>query len=1272
MRFIKDGPDIPDELLLAQDEGNVVFFCGAGVSRAFAGLSDFAGLAESVMQDLGSMEESRETQQFSTIVKLNKDKNTRGLVSADHIFTSLRRSFDYDDVGRSVAKNLKTQAPDLSAHKIILKLARLQSGQTRLITTNFDLLFEKCDSRLESKTRSKLPRIEFSDNDWGVVHLHGKVLADYSAPDSDGFVLSSSEFGDAYLAQGWARDFVKAVLSKYTAVFIGYSADDPPIKYLLEGLQQSNGVKHKIYAFQSGPNDEAVAQWGEKGVEAIIYGLKEGKHSHEALWKTLNAWGDRSKDPIAWKKRLLSKASKGPVKLSSHERGMVSHLVKSSSGARAFSEMDPPMPSEWLCVFDRSIRLNQSKKGRSIHSGGVLINPHQMYYLDSDPPLSANNDEYAQDISDVWDAFTPTHEDYSEVGCGSLSSIRGVKINAASQPPPRLHYIARWIAKVADQRISVWWAGKQVGIHPMLLLSVDMNLKNLEAVSINAEIIRAWNTIFELSHFYSYDKRDGYELKFKIKVVGWSDFIVREYFRISEPFLKRGRSFENSIPRDNRRTIKARNLACVDVGYPEHVYNIEVPDEYLARVVNALRINLEKAIALENEYSLSMDSPILEVDESIAGQCLQRGLGFSGYVIYFSKLFKRLLQLDKAAAQKEYDKWDKDIPSFQSLRLWGASLDNFLAVETFFIEISSLTDDIFWSDRGQRDLLLALKRAWQRFNQNQRKAVEKRLLKGPSECEWHSKQQNKSNAGHSILTRFAWLDSQGCVLSFDFNALKERLIVDVPDWKLEHALMAADSIEARGGFITTNTDWSSLEGEPLSSIISKSDKIKGRNWEELTEYAPFKGVCDDAPLTAISALSLELKKKGFSSRYWEEYLLSDKRKSDSCRLKVLTGGRLCQIPDDKFIEVSYAASCWFEGAGPEIRDKSRGLFERVWDKFINVITQDSKASRSALIRQDREETDWTGEAINSVAGHLAELHMTDPTSKNLKENSGLPLVWLDRADQLLTLPEDAHRYVMVIFVFNLSWFHYWAPKWTEQRFLRIIEDDECDENDKNAVWAGFMWGAKTPNSDLFLKLKPHLLSAVYEHASERQRNLEVLSGILLSGWGSVDDNGKRYVTNEEMRNVLLGAGSSFRSYVLWHLERWSGDEENNWHSTVLEFLRDVWPKHKKVRTDKISAQLCDIALKQKDNFPEASDLIVQLVSKVINEYIDIPETREDNDNLVQEYPEAYLNLLYAILSDQPERWPYGASNVLKAIEKVDQKLLKNPKLIELKSRLNDL
>src|SRR2546426_11800874 len=53
MRFHADGPSIPSELLEARDRGNVVFFCGAGVSRP-AGLPSFPELARRGMKALGT------------------------------------------------------------------------------------------------------------------------------------------------------------------------------------------------------------------------------------------------------------------------------------------------------------------------------------------------------------------------------------------------------------------------------------------------------------------------------------------------------------------------------------------------------------------------------------------------------------------------------------------------------------------------------------------------------------------------------------------------------------------------------------------------------------------------------------------------------------------------------------------------------------------------------------------------------------------------------------------------------------------------------------------------------------------------------------------------------------------------------------------------------------------------------------------------------------------------------------------------------------------
>jgi NAD-dependent SIR2 family protein deacetylase len=51
MQFIKSGPDIPERLLQAHEDGRVVFFCGAGISYP-AKLPDFTGLVSGIFSKL--------------------------------------------------------------------------------------------------------------------------------------------------------------------------------------------------------------------------------------------------------------------------------------------------------------------------------------------------------------------------------------------------------------------------------------------------------------------------------------------------------------------------------------------------------------------------------------------------------------------------------------------------------------------------------------------------------------------------------------------------------------------------------------------------------------------------------------------------------------------------------------------------------------------------------------------------------------------------------------------------------------------------------------------------------------------------------------------------------------------------------------------------------------------------------------------------------------------------------------------------------------------
>jgi hypothetical protein len=119
MRFLKNGPSIPDELLTARDEGRVIFFCGSGISKARAGLADFIGLADDVIKQLNVTVDSPVCKVLKEAKDIQSRTEVSGLISADRIFGLLDREFFVSDIESAVARILQPPPDvDLSAHHI--------------------------------------------------------------------------------------------------------------------------------------------------------------------------------------------------------------------------------------------------------------------------------------------------------------------------------------------------------------------------------------------------------------------------------------------------------------------------------------------------------------------------------------------------------------------------------------------------------------------------------------------------------------------------------------------------------------------------------------------------------------------------------------------------------------------------------------------------------------------------------------------------------------------------------------------------------------------------------------------------------------------------------------------------------------------------------------------------------------------------------------------------------------------------------------------------
>lgn len=1272
MRFLKDSPSIPDALLIARDEGRVVFFCGAGVSRARAGLWDFFGLADEVIRKLGVPADNPACKILNEAREIHKRIGVSGLISADRIFGLLERDFLVRDIEAAVAGALRpAEAVDLSAHQILLDLATTPEGKVRLVTTNFDRLFEDCCDTLKIWQPPRLPDPSRHGEMDGIIHLHGYVTKDYNGAEGDGFILSSSEFGRAYLSDGWATQFFREIIKRYVVVFVGYTADDPPVQYLLEALNKEAGRLDGVYAFQSGLANEAAAKWLHKGVEAIPYAENDG---HRALWETLWAWAERAKAPDEWYKSVIDLAKKGPEQLQPHERGQVAHIISTVQGARKFSEGDDPPPAEWLCVFDPYRRYARPGHTGGLGEQGPFIDPFDLYGLDNDvePKNIDPNDHFEKrEVPSIaWDGFAANRLDRQNLRDDSFSAIRGHWATNVPSLPPRLFEIGTWIMKVADQPASVWWAASQFGLHPDIQKEIQWQLERSQR-EVGSVTRQAWRYLFEAWGERRGDfHHDWYELKAVIDKDGWNSAAIRKLATINRPYLKAERDhWSGPKPPEWKKDIRIQDMLRLDVEYPGAIDDANIPDEWLAYTVRELRKNLEHALHLETElggYGLNNISPIIP-DYAPGDDRYGRTHGLSGSVISFSSLFERLIEFDITSARQELKAWPiNDYTIFSRLRIWASGKSELVSAQAFGPFIAELSDDAFWNRYHQRDLLLVLAKRWHDLREQTRKEIENRLLQGRTKWDGEEDAEFEERKAWASANRLLWLANNGCEFTFDLDAETKKLQSLATEWKPEYAPKAAESMEGRGGWVKIETEHTALLYEPIGSILTKARELSGRAEDFLVENDPFAGLSAERPVRAFSALTNAAKRDEYPEWAWRTFLNAEARKNDRPKFTALIAERISRYPDHAVAEFVRPASDWILNISQCLASSFPQTFDRIMSRLIYVLSLQPPGSDTSISRGNKE-PDWTMEAINGPVGKIAEALFNDPRSNGLVVNGGFPGDWLVFVEKLLSLNGDLRRHALVIFGHNMNWFYAIDPVWTEAKMLSVL--DKRDESDQFALWSGFFWGATVPNQKLYMRLKPHLLKFAKQRGAPRGYG-EALAGIILAGWGSTDkETEERCISSAEMHDVLLHTNDEFRSRILWQVERWSETIENGaaekWSGMLPELLRDVWPRQKSVKTPKMSARLCDLAFSNVKRFPEIAEIVLPLLTSIDRDHLMLPNLRKTQDNIVDLYPEKTLALLHAVLPDNVAAWPYGIEATLNRIGEANESLKSDERLLEL-------
>jgi hypothetical protein len=234
MRFTSDNVDICDEIINRLGNNDLAVFVGAGVSaKAYPDQREntyYPTFKELVYEIAGELGKSLTEQEKRSVEQGFSDR-------------ILGEWEGHGDDVHSIAARILSENQDgqrIDLHQAIIRLFP-EGSDPKIITTNFDNLLIRAieqegytgDPRWKVYEAPSLPPAN-KDRFKGICFLHGR------ANDPKEMILTDKDIGRAYMDEGWALRFAHSLFRNFNVLFLGYSLEDPPLRYLSLALEGSN------------------------------------------------------------------------------------------------------------------------------------------------------------------------------------------------------------------------------------------------------------------------------------------------------------------------------------------------------------------------------------------------------------------------------------------------------------------------------------------------------------------------------------------------------------------------------------------------------------------------------------------------------------------------------------------------------------------------------------------------------------------------------------------------------------------------------------------------------------------------------------------------------------------------------------------------------------------------------------------------------------------------------------------------------------------------
>lgn len=1260
MQFVTHGPDIPNALLQAHEEGEVVFFCGAGISYP-AGLPGFRGLVEQICQLNGTQLSDIEREVFD-----------RGQFDATLDLLERRLPGQRLALRHALAQVLKPKlrrkgATDTQA--ALLRLARSRKGALRLITTNFDRVFHTAAKRIGlvfqayAAPMSPIPK----NSRWnGLVYLHGLLPDTTDDTALNRLVVTSGDFGLAYLTERWAARFVSELFRNYMVCFVGYSINDPVLRYMMDALaadRMLGEVTPQAWALgdcEPGQEHRKAIEWEAKGVTPILYEVPANSHDHSALHKTLHAWAETYRDGVLGKERIVVTHALTQPSASTQQDDFVGRMLwalsdKSGLPAKRFADFNPVPSLDWLLDAFSDDRFRHCDLPR------FCVPPHE----EPDDKLRFSM------------IRRPTPYDRAS----PMLLVSGGM--AESKWDDVMVHLARWLVRhLNDPRLVIWIAQRGGRLHDHWhwlieheldrIASLEHDGKTAELDEIRSQAPNAipgplmrtlWSLLLSGRVKSTWRDLDLYRWKDRLNRDGLTATLRLEFRELLAPQVAINRPIcwgnvgENyEAPTQIRQLVDWELVLATD-----HVHSVlrdlagELRASALPQLLNDIQQLLCDALALLRELGEADDrSDRSHWDlPSITPHWQNRG--FHDWVSLIELLREAWLVVrshDSARATRIAQAWfEQPYPTFKRLALFAASHDDCVASEQWVNWL--LIDGAWWLwsvDTGREVFRLLVLKGRQLTGAAQ-DLLEAAILTGPPQEMYRDDLKPdrwQDLVARSVWLRLAKLNSSGLALGAAAKLQLSELSSAYPQWQL--------AANERDEF----SHWMSGTGDPDYEESREIDIAPRRRHELarwLTKQPPqhdpsyestWREVCRTRFFHSLFALC-DLARDGvWPASRWIEALQVWSEEEVVLRTWRYAAPLVRTMPDNVMVKqgIAHAVTWWIKAAS-----KSISCHESILLDLCGRVLELPLEAGTGMSRNSEPSDQTVTEAINHPVGRITQALINLWFKRNPNDNDQLPADIRTLFTRLCDTGVDRFRHGRVLLGSQLIAFFRVDRFWTEQHLLPLFNWKNPAE--AKGVWDGFLWSPRL-YQPLLAAFKPQFLESAKHYTDLVEHRQQLAAFLTYAALGPTE--GYTVAEFQSAFEALPQDGLEKSAKTLSQaLEGAADQREDYWKSRVQPFWAQVWPKSRNLATPRIAESLSRLAIAARNEFPVALAAVKAWLQPIEHPQHIIHLLNESG--LCRKYPTDSLHLLNALIAEQ--QW--ASSELGKCLEDI---VLEAPQLLQ--------